>query len=290
VALGYRYLHTDQFFLGDQLVSTPGGQPIIFYIHSVDLDVSYAMTDRLSLSLSIPFSYGTQSRLYADSARHVAHAFGLGDVSVLGTAWVLDPRTHPRGNVALGLGVKTPTGSNKVTDAFFLKGGSSIQYPVDQSIEPGDGGWGVILQLQAFQKVLPRAFGYFTGSYLLSPRAVSDVLRPPPSTVPWSVPDVYSGRLGVTYNLLPEQGVSARLGGRIDGIPYHDVIGGSDGFRRPGYVVFVEPGVAVARGGSTLTFSAPIRVYARLAQAASSTIGAGDLAPMLIFAGYSRRF
>src|SRR2546428_10299176 len=36
---------------------------------------------------------------------------------------------------------------------------------------------------------------------------------------------------------------------RSDGIPYHDLIGGGDeGFRRPGHVMFLDPGVALTRG------------------------------------------
>src|SRR3989454_4862559 len=77
-----------------------------------------------------------QSRMYADSARHAVTALGLGDVSLIGSTWLLDPHNHS-GNIALGLGVKAPTGTHTATDAYFLKGGTSIQYPVDQSIEPG---------------------------------------------------------------------------------------------------------------------------------------------------------
>ena len=111
--------------------------------------------------------------------------------------------------------------------------------------------------------------------------------------------DVYSGRVGLMYGLLPAQGVSVSLGGRIDGIPYHDLIGGGDeGFRRPGHVVFLDPGVALARGRSTFTLSTPLRVSGSLADSAmvrpnglpSPSRAAGDLARMLIFVGYSRRF
>src|SRR5438876_9278655 len=44
----------------------------------------------------------------------------------------LDPHNHS-GNIALGLGVKAPTGSHTATDTYFLASSSSIQYPVDQS-------------------------------------------------------------------------------------------------------------------------------------------------------------
>ena len=74
------------------------------------------------------------------------------------------------------------------------------------------------------------------------------------------MPDVYTGRLGMSYGLLPEQGVSVSLGGRVDGIPYHDLIGKSDGFRRPSVIVFLDPAVALERGPNTFTFSSPIRM------------------------------
>ena len=173
-----------------------------------------------------------------------------------------------------------------------------MPFPVDQSVELGDGGWGVIVQGQAFGEVAPRAFAYFTGSYLVSPRNQTDVVRAPTSpgsAVHISVPDVYTGRLGVTYSLLPERGLSVSLGGRVDGIPYHDVIGKSDGFRRPSVIVFLDPAVALERGPSTFTFSSPIRVFARSASAnlltgPGGSIGSGDLAAVLMFVGYARRF
>ena len=106
IAVGYRHLHADQLFVGTLLVPTT--QPLIINLHSVDVTASYAVTDRFSVSLTVPFVSGTQSRFYADSARHVVSAFGLGDVSLVGNAWLLDPRKHA-GNIALGVGVKAAT-------------------------------------------------------------------------------------------------------------------------------------------------------------------------------------
>src|ERR1051325_6159452 len=67
IALGYRHLHADQLFVGTQLL--PTNQPLIINLHSADVTTSYAVTDRFSLTLAVPFLYGMQSRLYADSAR-----------------------------------------------------------------------------------------------------------------------------------------------------------------------------------------------------------------------------
>ena len=301
VAVDYRYLHADRFYVGSQQTA-PGkqffGQPLIINIHSVNLNITYAVSDRFSMRLTAPISFGSQSRFYADTARHVARAGGIGDMGLVGTAWLLNPRTHTKGNLAFGAGVKIPTGDYKFADAYFDSTGTSVQFPVDQSIELGDGGWGVILQAQAFRQVTARAFAYFTGSYLVSPRNQTEVVRAPispGSAVHVSVPDVYTGRLGLSYGLVPEQGLSVSFGGRVDGIPYHDLIGRSDGFRRPSVIVFLDPAVALERGPSAWTVSTPIRLFARLASAnllkgPGGSIGSGDLAGVLFFVGYARRF
>ena len=298
VAIDYRYLHAEDFFFGTQQSTPPAaflGQPIFINIHSANVNLTYAATDRISLRLTVPVSQGSQSRFYPDTARHIVRAGGIGDIGVVGTLWLLNARTHTNGNLALGVGVKMPTGSDRVTRAFFLANGTSVPSAADQSVELGDGGWGVILQGQGFKKIARRAFAYFTGSYLVSPRDQTDVLRQPGSTVHYSVSDVYTGRLGVSYGLSPEGGVSVGIGGRIDGIPYHDLIGANDGFRRPGYVVFIDPGLALERGRNTFTVSTPVRVAQRLAtqqttQSSGGTIGAGDLAAVLFFIGVARRF
>ena len=292
LALGYRHLHADQLFVGTQLL--PTNQPLIINLHSVDVTASYAVTDRFSLSLTLPFVDGMQSRVYADSARHAVTAVGLGDVSLVASQWLWDPHNHS-GNIALGVGVKVPTGDHKATDAYFLAGGTSIQYPVDQSIEPGDGGWGIILQLQAYQRAFHNGVAYLTGSYLINPRKLSDVTKDPGGTVYWSVPDVYSARLGLAYAVWPQQGVSVSLGGRIDGQPVHDLIGGGDlGFRRPGYSISLDPSVTLTSGPSQVTLSAPIRLSANreasVLDLQTGKHGGGDFASSLIFVSYSRRF
>jgi hypothetical protein len=292
IVVGYRRLHADQLFVGTQLV--PTNQPLIINLHSVDVTASYAVTDRFSVSLTVPFVSGTQSRFYADSARHAVTAFGLGDVSLVGSMWLLDPHNHS-GNVALGLGVKAATGTHRASDAYFLKGGTSIEYPVDQSIEPGDGGWGVIVQMQAYRRAFHNAVAYATGSYLINPRRLSDVAKDPGGTVYWSVPDVYSARLGLAYAVWPDKGVSISLGGRIDGQPVRDLINGGDaGFRRPGYSVALDPSVSLTSGRNQVTLSAPIRLganrQASVLDVQTGKHGGGDFASSLVFVSYSHRF
>ena len=292
IALGYRHLHADQLFVGTQRL--PTNQPLIINLHSVDVTASYAVSDRFSLSLTVPFVYGMQSRLYADSARHAVTAVGLGDVSLVGSGWLLDPHNHS-GNIALGLGVKAPSGTHTASADYFLADSTAIQYPVDQSIEPGDGGWGIILQLQAYRRAFHNGTAYLTGSYLINPRRLSDVPKDPGGKVYWSVPDVYSARLGLAYAVWPERGVSVSLGGRIDGQPVRDLIGGGDpGFRRPGYSISLDPSVALTTGPSQLALSVPIRLSANreasVLDLQTGKHGGGDFASTLIFVSYSRRF
>ncbi|HEY2378996.1 MAG TPA: hypothetical protein VGH98_23655 [Gemmatimonadaceae bacterium] len=88
--------------------------------------------------------------------------------------------------------------------------------------------------------------------------------------------------------------MSANLGARIDGQPVRDLIGGGDaGFRRPGFSVALDPGIAITLGPNEVTVNAPIRVAAnRMASIydlSTGKPGGGDFASSLIFVGYSVR-
>src|SRR2546426_1091480 len=123
IALGYRHLHADQLFVGTQRL--PTNQPLIINLHSVDVTASYAVSDRFSLSLTVPFVYGMQSRLYADSARHPVTAVPFGEVSLVGSGGVLDPHNHS-GNIAVGLGGKGPRGTPPAPAPYFPAAPPSI--------------------------------------------------------------------------------------------------------------------------------------------------------------------
>jgi len=290
--LGYRHLYADRAYIGTQVVATD--KPLIINVNSVDLTTRYAFTERLTVSLTIPFVSGMQSRYYADSLRHAVTASGVGDVSVLASMWLRAPRGH-RANVALGVGVKMPTGAHAAADNYFLASGQAIRYPVDQSIQPGDGGWGYIVQVQTYATAFHNAVAYLSGSYLINPRRLTDVPMAPGGNVFWSVPDVYTSRAGLAFAFWPNLGMSANLGARIDGQPVRDLIGGADGgFRRPGYSVAVDPGLAFTAGPNEITVSAPIRVavdrQASVLDRSTGRHGGGDFASSLIFIGYSVRY
>ena len=295
VSVAYRRLTADEWYVGTQLdeAAAPFGQPLYLDINSLDLGITYGLSNRANVTLTLPFSHGTHSRFYReDNDRHKVKALGLGDISLVGSAWLLDPETHSGGNIALALGIKPPTGDKAVTaDVVFAD--SVGRRVVDQSIQLGDGGWGILLQAQAYRQLFSRGTAYVFGSYLLSPREKTDVPSPTPG-VTLSVPDVYTVRGGLAFAAWPAGGFSLSLGGRLDGIPLRDVIGGDGGFRRPGYTLYLDPGLAVRRGRGEFTLSLPLRLHQdfreSLVDRERHLRGGGDLAGYLIFAGYSRRF
>jgi hypothetical protein len=300
VGAAYRRLTADDWFVLDQIRPDlqPNGGVNRFNINTIDLSAAYGISDRVHLRLTVPLSTGTNSRIHGDLVRHETSATGLGDVNLVGTYWLLDPVTHAGGNAAVGLGVKAPTGSNEVLGDFGLGSGEVIQHPVHPGLQVGDGGWGILLHTQAYQRLYRRLSGYVFGAYQLSPREKSDILFSP--TAPGSalsVHDVYHGRAGLGYAALPSQGISLSLGVRVDGVPVRDFIGGDLGFRTPGYITYLDPGLAVARGPGVFTLSIPVRLHGEFKPSVNDENGVpgppgdrGDLASYLIFLGYAYRF
>src|SRR5688572_14260750 len=200
LTLGYRRLHSNQFFVGTSQDPTkgPGGQPPEHEIHTVVGDVAYSPTDRLQLNVSLPFSTASITRAGwgpGNPALHQQRATGIGDLSVLGALWLLDPKSHQNGNVSVGLGFKAPTGSH-TKSSWFYSATDSVAFPADQTIQPSDGGWGFTLQAQAFQQVREGIYLYGFGTYTANPKDQTEVTFTPTSPLHWSVPDVYQARLG----------------------------------------------------------------------------------------------
>lgn len=274
-SLSYRWYRSDRHFVGDQEQPQRQllGSQVVNEVNAFDVGVTYGITERWSATLSLPFTYAERSSLYEHDFvhRHTMRASGLGDVRLVTDVWLFDPHTHMNGNLALGVGFKAPTGDDQASDIAYRTTGQ-IERPVDPSIQPGDGGWGIVLQLQAYQKIVNNLFAYVNGSYMMTPEEQNDTqftiadlprfatLLTPLRTYD-TIADQYLGRGGFSYVLWPAQGLTLSLGARIEGIPVYDAIGGSMGFRRPGYTISIEPGLAWSYKRNALAINTPVAVY-----------------------------
>lgn len=66
-----------------------------------------------------------------------------------------------------------------------------------------------------------------------------------------SVADQYLFRVGAAFPVPRVSGLTFGIGLRGEGVPATDLIGKSDGFRRPGYAISVEPGIIYSKGKDT---------------------------------------
>ena len=116
----------------------------------------------------------------------------------------------------------------------------------------------------------------------MSIRAGSDIL---------SVPDQYSTRAGVEARI-DKLALSAGL--RYEGVPVNDLIGGSNGFRRPGYSLSIEPGIRYQLKNMSIYAFVPVHIKRatlqsvpdkRASEIIGYTITPGAFADYLIFAG-----
>jgi hypothetical protein len=284
VSASYRYYESFRHFRGDeeQVERLVEGTQVINTVHSVDFGITYAFAKRFSMTLNVPFTsydrssmyehYGNDSSDNPERMRFTTSARGVGDVRLSGYYWMFDPdRLDLKGNLALGFGIKAPTGNENVMGDFHRIAAdgsdSTFQRPVDQSIQLGDGGWGFTLEGQAFRSIFKNGSLYFNAFYMFNPKETNQTLRRgyinENDTIAnyHSVADQYAARLGLSYAFLPQAGLSASLGGRIEGVPAHDIIGGSNGYRRPGYVICIDPGLTWVRGNFTLATTVPVALY-----------------------------
>jgi hypothetical protein len=84
-----------------------------------------------------------------------------------------------------------------------------------------------------------------------------------------SVPDQYMIRLGAAYAV---NGFNFSGGMRMECVPSEDLIGGSNGFRRPGYVLSVEPVVAYKVKHTQFYLSVPYAVQRNRTQSVPDKI------------------
>lgn len=296
MGLGYRSQRSHRHYVGvsEQTQRRAAQSEVINNINLGDLSGTYAVNRQCNLTLSVPYLQASRSSLSRAVPanpfdRNTVHASGIGDLSLTGRFWLLSCDKHANQNIALGIGVKFPTGDPGATDFLRTAGGTTITRAVDQSVQVGDGGYGFILDMQAF-KLVGTSTWFTSATYLFNPRDTNGVLtgRGRATEAVMSVADQYQFRLGVSFPVKHVKGMAFSVAGRLEGVPVFDVVGGSNGFRRPGYAFSLEPGLAYSAGRGTWSLSVPIAIRRERQVSVSDRIegGHGDAA----FADYALLF
>lgn len=282
MSAGYRFFRSYKHFVGteEQKQRVELGTQVINVSHALDLGITYMPSPRWSVSVNLPVQHNDRTSLYEhygnsttanpDQKRFHTGSQGIGDLRISGSYWIKNPAALPKANLAVGLGLKLPTGNYQVTDEFHRRSKEGTDFtivkPVDQSIQLGDGGVGFSAELQGYAPITKSLTAYANGFYLFNPRATNGIKRSPEATTidlvtgEFSVADQFAARVGLSQSLRFVPGLSVMLGGRVEGVPAKDAIGSSVGFRRPGYIVSVEPGLAYMKGHYSAALTVPVAV------------------------------
>lgn len=307
VTFSWRYQKSDKHFVGHEYQEerTTEQSAVVNTINQAEVTATRKYAHGWRVGIGIPYLMAERSSPIRDANgdvidRYVTQARGMGDVVVGVKKWIWDPATPTKGNIALGIGVKIPIGENNVVDTRkridTTTGAVTLtEQTVDQSIQPGDGGFGLVFDVQMYRRFASDRFSAFgTATYLANPEGVSGVqtYRSAPGEEVMSIADQYLVRAGIGW--YPGAGWGLSLGGRAEGVPVYDVWGTNDGFRRPGYAISVEPGVTWTHGAHTVALLVPIAWdRARLKSVSdreNGTHGDAAFADYVILAGYARRF
>lgn len=275
-----RYFKSYKHFVGtsEQKERVENGTQVINHAYELDVTVTRTLNSRWSLAAIAPILYFQRSSLYEHDGktRHSTYSFGLGDIRLCAYRWMFNPATSHKGNLQAGLGIKLPTGNYNYQDYFYKKADSSILGPVDQSIQLGDGGTGISLELNGFYNFSHKFGVYGNFFYLSNPKEVNGT-----STARGSAPSATAKRYNTDVNSVPDlfmvRGGAAFTykkftfsgGVRIEALPSHDLIGGDRGFRRPGYIISAEPSITYVAKKYSLNIAAPFALQRNRTQSDS---------------------
>jgi Putative MetA-pathway of phenol degradation len=296
ISVGFRKQRSHRHFVGteEQPHRAEQGTEVVNNVYLYDVAITYAVNRRFNITAAIPFQRATRR---GGSSPQIFHSTGIGDISVMGRMWLLKSPNENGHNISIGVGVKLPTGKYNVKNVVPARNGPGTEVRVvDQSIQLGDGGWGIPLDVQAYQRFGATTL-YASATYLLNPRDMNGALtgRGRASEAIMSVADQYLARVGISRPVPRTRRFAYTIGWRIEGVPVRDLIGKSNGFRRPGYGMAIEPGLQYFRNRDTWSVAVPIAAGRNRKRSVSDILvgsrgGDAAFADYMILIGYSHRF
>lgn len=258
VDLGYRVYNSSKYFRGSQeIVRYPAVEN---HQNIIDIGLTYRLSPRWSLLADVPVYSGSRDQIYPPSG--IYRVTGVGDITIGAQSWIFRPPTENRGNIAVSASLKIPTGLSNATGTGLSKG-VPIVATADQSLQPGDGGWGFVLGTQGYKSLWHRADFYGQAQYVFNPADTNGVatFRSQPGQSVDSVPDQYLYRLGFVQGVPKVRGLAVSFGVRGEGVPVRDLLGDSNGFRRPGFILSIDPGLMYSYRKTVLSVNGPWAMY-----------------------------
>ncbi len=312
LTIGERHQYSFRHFVGDveQVYREQNGSEVRNRINLLDANLTYQMTNRWSASLDIPVEFASRQYTIAagvfrpfETDGHYATS-GIGDIVLGVQRWMWDPTANPSHNVQLGLGLQMPTGNDAETNNLVITPGQPpVDALADYSIQPGTGAWGINFNWNSFQQMGPQTQAYFNGSYtamLSQDNGVSANLPGfpphPPQTAFVATSDEYVLQTGVAYSFKSINGLTLTFGPRDEGVPASNLLTGSEGWRRPGFAISLEPGLTWAfHGGNDVLSGSVARALYRdrtrsVPDKQLGTHGDAAFADYVWFASFTHRF
>jgi hypothetical protein len=264
ITIGERHQFSYQHYVGDvyQEYRAQDRTQVENRINLVTANLTYQWTPRISFEIDAPWLFATRK---SQNSPIKYAASGLGDTILGANVWFRNPEHAPRNNFSAGLGVLTPTGNDDVTNTYDSNTSGTgpaveVTAPVDYSIQPGNGGWGMVMRWMGYERLSKSLTFYTDGDYIATQGGTNGVQRSATlsSTQPLNnyvaISDQYLLEAGVEFPVSHVKGLSATFGPRDEGVPAYNLFPNSNaGFRRPGFAVTAGPGGQYVRGHNILT-------------------------------------
>jgi hypothetical protein len=264
ITIGERHQFSYQHYVGDvyQEYRAQARSQVQNKINLITTNLTYQWTPKISFDIDIPWLFATRK---GQSSPIKYASQGMGDTIVGVNYWIRNPEHAPSNNFSVGGGVLMPTGNDDVqntvnTNTTGTGAAVEVTAPVDYSIQPGNGGWGLAMQWAGYSRVGKSLVFYTDGDYLATQGGTNGIQRSATlsTTQPLNnyvaISDQYLLEAGVDFPVSHIKGLSATFGPRDEGVPAKNLFPNSNaGFRRPGFAVSAGPGAEYSRGSNILT-------------------------------------
>jgi hypothetical protein len=265
----FAYSDTDHYYIGEDRddATETNVAPATLGIENI-LNLEYDLPRGVALVGEIPFIKTEQSREFGGVAGTMK-ASGLGDVRLLARYWLGREASGLRWYSAPGL--RLPTGESDGT--FVAKDGETVMK--DLAAQAGTGNTAGIFELGGTAPLGRRLALGFSGRYVFTPKAttIANFRHELTGTGPEknSDSDAAAARLSVSAPLggpgSALHPLAVRALADLAWVPYDDLFGKTEGFRRAGPIVLVGPGLSWApRQAFHLSAAVPFTIYRDIQQ------------------------